>query len=98
VHLRSAHAVPHLPVLSPLSLIVVPAFVAVVFEPLPERIDPFYAVLTTAGLGSLLGSALGAIMGVSAPRRALYAERGSLSFALLGVAVFCIGSLFQGLS
>ncbi len=81
-----------------LSFIVFPAFVAVVFEPLPERIDPFYAVLTAAGLGSLLGSAIGAIGGASATRRAIYAERLSLVFALGGLAGFAFGLLIQAVT
>jgi hypothetical protein len=81
--------------LSPLGLIAVPAFVAVVFEPLPERIDPFYAVLTTAGLGSLIGSMIGAVIGASPDRRATYAERLSLVFAFGGLLFFVFGWLIQ---
>jgi len=81
-----------------LGLIAIPAFVAVVFEPLPQRIDLFYAVLTTAGLGSLLGSAVGVTLGVSRPRRALYAETGSLLLSSSGLIVFVVGSLIQGLT
>ena len=40
------------------------ALIALVFEPFPERIDLFHAVLSTAGIGSLFGSGLG-ILGVA---------------------------------
>jgi hypothetical protein len=74
----------------------IPGFIAIVFEPLPERIDPFYAILTAAGVGSLLGSGLGALTRVSRAQRAVYAETGSLVLALWGLAFFVVGSLIQG--
>ena len=61
------------------------ALVALVFEPLPERIDLFYAVLSTAGLGTLLGSGFGTLRRVTRIQRAVYAETGSLLFAAGGV-------------
>lgn len=70
--------------------------VALVFEPLPERIDPLYAVLTTAGVGSLLGSALGTLRGATRSQRAVYGETGSLVFAVGGLALFALGALIQG--
>jgi len=66
------------------------ALVALVFEPLPERIDPFYAVLSAAGIGSLLGSGFGTVVGVSRIQRAVYAETGSLVFAAGGLALFVL--------
>lgn len=74
------------------------AVIALVFELLPKRIDPFYAVLATAGLGSLLGSGLGALSGVPRSQRALYAETGSLLFAAGGLTLFGIGSAIQGVA
>lgn len=74
------------------------ALIALVFEPLPERIDLFYAVLSTAGIGSLLGSGLGILVGASRTERAVYAETGSLVLAALGLALFVLGALFQGVA
>jgi hypothetical protein len=74
------------------------ASVAIVFQPLPERVDLVYAVLTSAGLGSLVGSALGAVRGVRAARRARYAERGSLLAASIGLAVFLVVSITQAIT
>jgi hypothetical protein len=74
------------------------ALIAVVFEPFPERIDLFYAVLGTAGIGSLLGSGLGILVGASRTKRAVYAETGSLVLAALGLALFVLGALFQGVA
>jgi hypothetical protein len=74
------------------------ALIALVFQPLPERIDPFYAVLSTAGIGSLFGSGLGILGGVSRTQRAVYAETGSLVFAAGGLALFVLGALIQGVA
>ncbi len=81
-----------------LGLTVIPGVVAVVFEPLPERIDPFYAVLTSAGFGSLLGSVAGVLTHAPAAQRAAYAERFSIVFALAGLAGFVFGWFIQAVT
>jgi hypothetical protein len=53
-------------------------------------------VLTTAGVGSLLGSGLGVLRGVTRSQRAMYAETGSLVFAAGGLVLFAFGVLIQG--
>jgi hypothetical protein len=78
--------------------IAVAALIALVFEPFPERIDLFYAVLSAAGIGSLFGSGLGILVGVSRTQRAVYAETGSLVFAAVGLAFFFLGALIQGVA
>jgi hypothetical protein len=78
--------------------IAVVALIALIFQPLPERIDLFYAVLSTAGLGSLLGSCLGVLSGVSRTERAVYAEAGSLGFAAGGFGLFVLGAVIQGVA
>jgi hypothetical protein len=72
--------------------------VALVFKPLPERVDLFYAVLSTAGLGTLLGSGFGVLRGVTRLQRAVYAETGSLLFAAGGIAAFALGAVIQGVT
>jgi hypothetical protein len=81
-----------------LGLFATPALVALVFEPLPERIDLIYAVLSTAGFGSLVGSGYGVVRNVSRARRAVYAETGSLVLAMLGFGFFVSGALIQGVT
>lgn len=79
-------------------LVPLTALVAVVFKSLPERVDLVYAVLSSAGLGSLLGSGFGAVRGVPSARRARYAERTSLVVAAIGLVAFVLGAIGQALT
>lgn len=52
--------------------------IALTLELVPERLDLAGLVLTSAGLGTLAGSAYGLVRRVDSDRRARYAERGAL--------------------
>jgi hypothetical protein len=55
-------------------------------------------VLTTAGLGSILGSGIGILRGLSTAERAAFAEKMSLGFAVVGLMLFVAASLGQAVT
>lgn len=71
---------------------------ATTFELLPQRIDLIGFVLSFAGLGALLGSAYGQLLGVSPARRAKYAEDSALRCGALAAVIFLPIALLQALT
>jgi hypothetical protein len=74
------------------------ADLAVTLELLPERLDLPGFILMMAGLGSLTGSAWGALAGASATKRAQYAESSTVGFSVAANVIFTPVGLVQEVS
>lgn len=70
---------------------------ATTFELLPQRVDLLGFVLSSAGIGALLGSLYGHWQGASRDQRAIQTERFALASAGVGLALFLLVGLIQAL-
>lgn len=70
---------------------------ATTFELLPERIDLLGFVLSSAGVGALVGSLLGHMQRANQEARATYTEKSALALAGLALIAFLFVALIQAL-
>lgn len=71
---------------------------ATTFEILPQRIDLVGLVLSSAGLGALLGSGYGRLRETSREKRAALAEVSSLLFAAISAIMFFLLASIQAIT